>query len=137
MAASKSINRLSNDAAELLQKIVRLKAADENGYCKCWSCGTVDHWKNMQGGHYIQRGKIYTRLVEENIHPQCRACNGFGMKFGSAAQQYTLAMVDYYGREFVDELIASKDKIRKHTRTELEDLIKELKSQVKELETIN
>lgn len=137
MAASKSINRLSNDAAELLQKIVRLKAADENGYCKCWSCGTVDHWKNMQGGHYIQRGKIYTRLVEENIHPQCRGCNGFGMKFGSAAQQYTLAMVDYYGREFVDELIASKDKIRKHTRTELEDLIKELKSQVKELETIN
>ena len=29
-------------AAKLLQKYVRLKASDDNGYCTCVTCGKVD-----------------------------------------------------------------------------------------------
>ena len=52
--------------------------------------------------HFIPKGSSsYWALEIENVHPQCKGCNGFGMKFGDAAQRYTLWMQDYYGRDFV------------------------------------
>jgi len=39
-----------DDAAKALQKYVRLKAADDNGYCQCVTCGVVRKWYDrMQG----------------------------------------------------------------------------------------
>jgi len=96
-------------AIETLQKLVRIKSADDNGYCKCVTCGRVDSWKSMDGGHFIPKGhSSYWALVEENIHPQCKGCNGYGMKYGTATQQYTKYMIDTYGREFVDEMESKK-----------------------------
>ena len=37
-------------AAKLLQRYVRLKASDDNGYCQCVSCGKVAHYATMDGG---------------------------------------------------------------------------------------
>jgi hypothetical protein len=67
-------------AAKLLQRYVRLKASDDNGYCQCVTCGKVDHYKAMQGGHFYSRRHTVFKLFEENIHPQCPACNVYGMK---------------------------------------------------------
>ena len=131
---AKAIGKLVDQAATLLQKLVRLKAADDNGYCQCVTCGKFDHWKNMQGGHFIPRGNAATKLVEENINPQCKGCNGFAMKHGDAAHRYTLYMVDMYGRAEVDEMLRAKHKPFKWFRPDVEDMIKELKEQVKELE---
>jgi len=131
---AKAIGKLVDQAATLLQKLVRLKAADDNGYCQCVTCGKFDHWKNMQGGHFIPRGNAATKLVEENINPQCKGCNGFAMKHGDAAHRYTLYMVDMYGRAEVDEMLRTKHKPFKWFRPDVEDMIKELKEQVKELE---
>mgnify|MGYP000179792502 CR=1 FL=1 len=132
MAKTKTLAKLVDEAAVLLQKLVRLKAADDNGYCRCVSCGDAHHWKEMQGGHYIPRGKTATKLMEENIHPQCPACNGFGMKYGNAEKQYTLHMIDYYGREFVDRMIVKSAQKKKYARFEIEDLKKELNEQIRE-----
>ena len=44
-------------AAKLLQRLVRLKASDDNGYCRCVTCDKIDHYKNMQGGHFMPRGR--------------------------------------------------------------------------------
>jgi len=104
-------------ALDTLQKLVRLKAADENGYCTCVTCGKIDLWKSMDGGHYIPKGNSsYWALEEENIHPQCKRCNGFEMKFGTAAQQYTLYMID----------------TKKISKREYEAMTKEWKQQIKE-----
>jgi len=129
----KPIGKLTDEAAVLLQKLVRLKAADFEGNADCVSCGTTKHWKDLQGGHYIPRGNAATKLMEENIHPQCMGCNGFGMKYGDAAHRYTLAMVDFYGRDSVDQMLATKGQVHKWVRADLMELIAEFKQRVKDL----
>jgi hypothetical protein len=120
-------------AIETLQKLVRLKHADDNGYCTCVTCGKVDHWKSMDGGHFIPKGNSsYWALVEENIHPQCKGCNGFGMRYGTAAQQYTLYMVDTYGRDFVDEMEAKKGNMVKYYKKDYEEMTKIWNEQIRE-----
>ena len=57
MPKKKSIGKLTDEAATLLQLLVRLKAADDNGYVTCVTCGVVKHYKDgMQGGHFRPRG---------------------------------------------------------------------------------
>ena len=85
-------------------RYIRQKHADENGYAKCVTCGTVKHWKELDAGHFISKSRgnsIY--FVEENIHPQCAGCNRFheGNK-----HLYTLYMIDTYGKEKIEELEA-------------------------------
>jgi len=92
-------------ALDTLQKLARLKAADDNGYCTCVSCGKRFHWKDMDGGHFIPKGhSSYWALKEVNVNPQCKGCNGFGMRYGIASQNYTLWMIDKHGREFIDDM---------------------------------
>lgn len=117
---------------ESMQKLARIKASDDNGYAQCVSCGAVQHYKDMDGGHFIPKGSSsYWALEEENIHPQCKSCNGFQMKHGSAAQAYTLWMIDYYGRDFVDEMISRKRDLKKMYKADYEDLLEETKRQIK------
>lgn len=128
----KTLYKLSEEAASLLQLIVRLKAADEHGMVVCVTCGCRRHYKdNMQGGHFISRGKMATKLTEENVHPQCSGCNLPGAGVEAA---YGLWMLDVYGKEFIEELHFTSRKVKKYLRHELEDIIAELKAEVKELE---
>jgi septum formation topological specificity factor MinE len=132
----KSIARLRNDVAELVQRLVRLKAADSNGMVKCWTCPTVKHWKEMQGGHFIERGKTATKMLEENIHPQCPSCNQWGMKKSSTVLLYRREMVAWYGEEFVSWLENESKKTIRHTRQELQLLLADYTKQVKHFEEI-
>jgi len=129
---TKTIARLLDDAAVLLQKIVRLKASDKNGICVCSSCGKKGHYKKMHGGHFIPRGKTATKIVEENIHPLCIDCNKYHAE--EAKIGYTFYMEDMYGKDFTRELHRQSRQIKKYKRKELEGIIKEFREQIKELE---
>lgn len=124
MAKTKTIAGLVEEAAVILQRIVRMKAADENGYAKCVTCGKVQHWKEMDGGHYISRTYTRHKLLEENIHPQCKGCNRFGHK---CHDDYSRFMREKYGDEFVNELTETKRDTMKWTRVDIMDHIKALK----------
>lgn len=117
---------------EALQKLVRLKAADDNGYAACVSCGQMGHWKEMDGGHYIPKGhSSYWALDECNVHPQCKSCNAYGMRFGTAAQEYTKWMIDYYGRDFVDDMEQKKRLTKKMYKSDYDDMLAELNAEIK------
>lgn len=120
--------KLANECAVDLQLLVRLKAADKDGNCQCVSCGVVKHWSELQGGHYIAAKNAATRLIEENIHSQCRQCNGYNMEMRHPI--YTRYMDDMYGKEFVDELIAMIGKPHTWRKSEIAELHKEIKRQV-------
>ena len=130
------MGKLIEKVAKRLQLLVRVKASDDNGYCKCVTCDTVKHYKEMQGGHFIPRGCTETKLMEENVHPQCAGCNGFGMKHGTAAQRYTIWMQEYYGDDFVENLlnIQRAKKPFKWIRGDLMDLLDDINGQIKEHE---
>jgi hypothetical protein len=86
-----------DEAAKLIQRLVRLKASDDNGYCSCVTCGVTGHYKDFDGGHYFSRRHLRLKLFEENIHPQCTRCNRFLMGDGQTNERYRDFMVDTYG----------------------------------------
>jgi hypothetical protein len=129
MAKPKSLAKEADSVAELLQLLVRLKAADDNGYVSCVVCGVTRHYKDgMQGGHFISRGRSATKLIEENIHPECRGCNipGSGHEAG-----YAKYMVETYGIEFVEWLHNESRKVKKWNREELAEMKGNVKEQIK------
>ncbi len=130
----KSIARLVDDAAILLQKLVRLKAADSNGFVKSFTSEAVLPWQEMQGSHFIQRNRTATKLLEENVHPQTFGENGFEMKTSYGVLKYRRAMVAMYGEEFVREVEDMADHPKKYSRAEIEDLTAEFKRQIKDQE---
>lgn len=132
----KTIARLVDDAAVLLQKLVRMKAAiaGASGMCQCATCGAMDHWKNLQGGHFLERGRTATKLIEENCHPQCQGCNCFRMKTATGVLAYYEYMVSMYGELFVTELIRQSKQTKKYTRHEVEGIIFDFKRQIQQQE---
>ena len=115
-----------------MQMYVRKKAADENGYVTCVTCGTTKMWNDgMQGGHFISRSCLATKLMEENIHPQCSYCNGH---LRGNMIKYTLFMEDMYGRDFVEHLHSLKSTTTKYTKAEAYELLEEANQKLKELD---
>jgi hypothetical protein len=72
-----SYRGLEKKLDRIFSEYVRLKAADENGYCKCVTCGKVYHWKEIHCGHFISRAVKATRFNETNCNPQCVNCNTY------------------------------------------------------------
>lgn len=118
-----------------LQLLTRMKAADDNGIAQCVTCGKRDHYKNMQGGHFIPRGHTKWCLDQRNVWTQCRYCNLWGMKSGgTAAQAYTLFMIDQVGQDFVDEMIRTKSEPVKLYKSDYEEILAELNEQLRQQE---
>ena len=116
-----------------MQKLVRLKAADKDGYCKCVTCGVVKHYKQMQGGHYYGRKEaLVFKLWEENIHPQCPKCNWKGMNTTKVREQYRMYMEDMYGVRRVKAMnrLAYR-KPPKFRMSEVKAFQKDLRKQIK------
>jgi hypothetical protein len=127
----KSSRILKKKAWDLLSKIIRLKNADDNGYCACVTCGIVKHWTEMQAGHFIpkaQGNSVY--FLEENIHVQCVSCNIF---LAGNLTNYTLYMIDMYGRDEVERLKAVRNEKIKISSNDYEEMILEFKNRLVEL----
>ena len=129
----KTLAKLLDDVAVALRKHVRLKAADSNGFYACVTCTVKKHYKQMQGGHFIERSKAH-KILEENIHPQCSYCNQWGMKRATTVLKYRRYMVDMYGEDFVHDLEMTANRPVKRYRADLEDQLKDLRARNKELE---
>lgn len=119
-------------ALRLMQQLVRMKAADDQGMVTCVSCGKVQHYKEADAGHFIPKGASSRWALEEtNIHPQCKGCNGFGMRYGSAAQNYTVYMIDMYGKDYVEHMLETKNQVHKLYKADYDDIITECRKQIK------
>ena len=129
---TKSIAALVDEVAVLTQKLVRLKAANGEGYAKCVTCGGVYHWKQMDGGHFISRKYQATKILEEVIHPQCKRCNAYPDNF--TYSNYEQYMIDMYGPEFVEHLKLIAKQPASFDRVDLEQKKRELSAQINELE---
>lgn len=56
---------------------IRLRDADKNGICRCFTCGRFVHWRSGDCGHGIPRQHKGTKYDERNCQFQCKKCNGF------------------------------------------------------------
>jgi len=124
----KSKRLLKKTAWDLLSKIIRLKYSDSDGYCSCVTCGVTRHWSELQAGHFIpkaQGNSVY--FLEENIHPQCVSCNIF---MGGNLTNYTLFMIDTYGRDEVERLSEIKNERIKFTEHDYDQMIIDFKNRL-------
>ena len=95
---------------------VRLSKADDNGYCKCISCDNINHWKDMDAGHYINRKHMSTRWDVDNVSPQCHSCNRF---LSGNIPEYLEAI----GHDLGQHLVRRKYIITKYSDSDLEELL--------------
>ena len=100
---------------EWFSKYVRWSEADEDGYCKCVTCGKAHHVTKLQAGHFVSRRYGIHRWEPDNVRPQCVACNIYGQ-----GEQYLFAQaIDRKRPGRAAELMRTKDTPRKYTVGEL------------------
>jgi hypothetical protein len=105
---------------EVFSIYIRLRDADENGICKCFTCSARKHWKMMQAGHGIPRQHWGTRYLEKNVHAQCRKCNFFEQ---GKQSEYALQVDAKYGAGTWDSLtVLSKQKRKRLSDVEIKAL---------------
>lgn len=85
----------------LFSRFIRQRYA-VNGEVQCVTCGKKDHWKNVDCGHFIPRGRMGTRFDERNCHVQCKDCNQF--KDGNM-DSYRYYMKVWFGDDVIQELV--------------------------------
>lgn len=53
-------------------------AAPFTGIVICCTCGRPKHYKEVDAGHFVPwKSGNAVRYHEQNVHGQCKACNGF------------------------------------------------------------
>lgn len=115
----------------VFSQYIRLKYSDNNGYCRCISCGRLHYWKDIQNGHYMSRRYMATRFSENNCRPQCVACNIYNQ---GNAQMYRRGLISQIGENNVDIIeMQARTGIKKYSDFELEVLIKHYQKEIENL----
>lgn len=116
--------KLKEKAWSLCSQYNRRKFANENGYVRCCTCGIMKHWKQMQAGHWLD-GRNLSILFEDNgINPQCYQCNCLGGHRGlDVKKEYREFMLNTYGEEEMERIVALKSQTKKMTINEYQELI--------------
>lgn len=125
-----TVTKLKEKLDRVFSRYIRLRDSNKDGYCRCISCGAIVFWKEIQNGHYVNRGHMGTRFDEKNCNAQCIRCNMFdeGNNIG-----YTRGLINKYGIRVISELEAKKHSISKLTPFEYETLIEHYSVEVKRL----
>lgn len=105
-------------------KFIRQRDADHAGYATCFTCDVVKPWQEMDAGHFVSRNAKAIKYDEQNVHAQCKSCNGF---HGGMAYEYGKRLDEKYGKGTAENLEAQRFSIIKRTPDELEALYKHYK----------
>ena len=131
MAKSKK-QKAKERAWKALSKAVRYAHAYDGDNCKCVTCDTVKHWKEMQAGHFIPKAQgmgIYFELYD--VHPQCYRCN---INLGGNGAEYYPYMLRTYGQGMIDILKEKQHSILKLNEFDFIDIAKHYEQEFKVLE---
>lgn len=72
-----SLSKLKAKLDKVFSIYIRMKFADKEGYCTCYTCPKRLPWQSMQNGHFVSRSYLAVRWDENNCRPQCVGCNVF------------------------------------------------------------
>ena len=117
-------------ADEIFSILIRLRAANDNGYVRCISCGSIQRWTEAHNGHYIPRQHMATRFDFLNCNVQCRHCN---VDLSGNLEKYKEALILKHGSEIVEDLVLKKTWTCKYLDGELKEMIAAWKEEIKHL----
>lgn len=131
MKKKPSLKSLKNKAWKLFSEYVRRKGADVGGTERCYTCGELAHWKELQCGHAIGGRHNAVLLDEEICRPQCVRCNVF---MRGQYPIFTSKLIRENGLEWFEAKLISARAVVKISRAEYEDKIQDLKLRLAEIE---
>lgn len=109
---------------------IRLRDADDQGYCKCFTCHRIYHFRKMDCGHGIGRQHKATKYNEKNNASQCASCNSFN---GGRQDIFKIEVDKKYGPGTWDMLELASRQPCKRTAFEIHHLTIHYKNLVKQL----
>lgn len=123
-------SKLIKQLDKVFSQFVRMRACDDSGHGRCFTCGMHKHWKEVDAGHFMSRAKMPTRWDELNVQFQCKRCNGF-----RSGEQYKFAqeLDARYGMGTADGLVFESNQTMKFGVHDLRDMIETYKIKVAEL----
>lgn len=96
---------------------IRLRDANDEGYCRCIVSGEWVHWMDCDAGHFISRGEKATKYHEQNVHAQKRQSN----RFKSGEQLLYGKNLDVkYGKGTADKILVLSKQTRRFEQFELD-----------------
>ena len=113
----------------LFSLFIRQRNADPNGMTKCYTCGVLKHYKELQCGHFVPRQYLSVRYDEINCQTQCYACN---MLYNGQPSAFAMNLTRDYGKETVEMLEKKRREITKYFPYELK--LEEYKNKLKEMQ---
>jgi hypothetical protein len=72
-----SFANLRDDLDAVFSRYIRLKYSDEKGFVRCYTSGVKLRWQDAQCGHFVPRGNLATRWMEQNCRPQSKNDNEY------------------------------------------------------------
>ena len=127
----KTVSKLKKELDTIFSVYIRLREANEYGYCQCHTCGVVRHYKDgMQNGHFQSRKHLSTRFDEENCQVQCVKCNVYAW---GEQYKFSLRLDEKYGEGKAEELEHLARTTLKISRVEYEEKISYYKQLVENL----
>lgn len=128
-----SVKKLEDKLWNVFSEFIRIRDADKNGNCKCFTCPNIRHWTKGDCGHGIPRQHKATKFNEQNNHFQCKHCNGFeqGMR-----EIYKQQVDKRYGVGTWDQMLVASRQTVKWSAFELETMTKYYTQQVKEMKKL-
>ena len=115
---------------KLMSKYIRLKYADKQGKCRCYTCDEIKDWKELQAGHFKHDRLDFD---ERNLKPQCVRCNHFN---SGKLDVYAENLIKDYGLKWFNKLVQDA---WSHIGYSIEDMLKkeqELKNELEKYEQI-
>ena len=112
MVEKSNLRKAKEKSQKIFNEYIRLRDCLATTGCPfgavCCTCGKeTNAGRDLQAGHYILDSKNgnSTSFEEHNVHAQCKSCNRY---HHGRLDEYTLFIIDKYGREELDRLKSLK-----------------------------
>ena len=133
-----NLQKAKEKAQKIFNEYIRMRDCLETTNtpfsCICCTCKReITHsFAELVAGHWIKDSKNgnLTSFDEHNVHGQCQKCNRY---LNGNDGEYSIFILDKYGRDELDRLRSSKAISKKWTIEELEDISKCYKEKIKNL----
>lgn len=130
--------KLIDDIDRYHSLYIRLKESDDSGLLRCFTCDSLLSWKrgyvkgleSAQACHFMSRGFMSTRWLDNNVHAGCNDCN---VHKNGNLQVYEQRMIERYGEEEVQRIKFLAHDLHKFSEVELSSLLYKVKKQYQEL----
>lgn len=130
-SSSEERQSLTHDLDFTFSRYIRIREADLNGICECYTCGKKEHWTKLQLGHYIKRADTLLRWDVRNGNPQCVNCN---CNMHGNIEEYAKRLEEEQPG-LPEQLKVESKEVNKYSREDLKQLLIDLRVKLRYVES--